>query len=176
MRKKRLAILFSALLAVAIPAGVYAAKTLIKPTAVAGGYYSDIVNRVEISADNTAFTFRKTEAGTQTFQAAVTLSLKKCEADFFARLDDLNVSGMDYDTLIFLCKTPGLENAVPQDLYLPAENEESIPLTYEILLTFSSDAAGKYDPVLEIEFTSGLTEATADERLLQIPLTITVQS
>ena len=171
MRNRKLALLLSAVFVLLIPPGVFAAKTLLRPKSAAGGYYRDIVDRLEITVDRTAFTFQ----GGGAMQAELTLTLQKTEADFYALIDAVDVAGLEYDSLELICETPGIDPALPENMLLPVRDGESAPLQWKLLLTFTADAPATLTPVLEVSYTSGLTAETADGRLLQIPLTLTVE-
>lgn len=176
MKKQKLIIALCAALLAAIPLGVLAVRTLLRPASATDGYYSDVVNRVSFAAENTSFVFRKTAAGAETMQAELTLTLKKCEPDFYAVLRDLRISGMAYENAEFICETAGMDGeALPGDVFLPVRDGAAAPLVYRVLLTFTADGAQTFTPTLDVEYTSGLTAESADERLLRIPLTIRVE-
>ena len=174
MKRKRILILLLAAALVTLPLGVLAAGSLLTPKKTAGGYRREIVDRIEATADATEFTFKAEEEGGQAFQAALTLTLKKTEADFYVLLDDLYLEGFDADSVEFLCETPGFADAAPGGLALPVQNNAPAELRYRVLITFRAEPPAEYAPALCVEFTSGMSEQTADAHLLRIPLKIEV--
>ena len=175
MKKKKLGAVFGALfLLISVPLTVFAVKSALKPFQSAGGYYHTVTDRVDFSVDYTQFTIKKTEGGAERCRIDFTLTAKKTEADFYAVLDHLDLTELDFVSASFLCTTAGMESAVPEALPLPVKNGESAPLSWNVSVTADFSAKGVYTAKLLIEYTAGLTKEPADSRLLEIPLTVTI--
>ena len=176
MTKKRIRALFAALFVLlCVPLTVFAIRAGAGPSKRSGGYYHTLVDRVDISVDSTEFTLKKSVSGAETFTVPFTLTLLKCEADFYATLDDLEITGVDYAQAEFLCATPGMESVRPAGLALPVLNGESVPLTWNVTLTADFAKKGAYTGAIRIAYTAGLTKETADSKLMEIPLTFNVE-
>ena len=175
MTEKRLRALLGALfMLLSVPLTVFAIRTAAEPSEQKGGFYHTLVDRVEISVDSTEFTLKKSVPDAETFAVPFTLTLQKCEADFYATLDELEITGLDYAQAEFLCATPELETARPAGLALPVKNGESVPLTWNVTVNIDLAEKGEYAAAIRIEYTAGLTKETADSHLQEIPLTIHV--
>ena len=175
MKNNKLISAFSILfLLVSIPLTVFAIRASQKPVESTGGYYHTLVDRVDVSADHTEFTFQKPDSPGDPCEITFLLTVKKCEADLFARLDSIGINGISYQNAAFFCETQGLENTVPERLLLPVSNGECIPLTWRVSVTASFPSKGDYTASLQLNYTSGLTEESADSRMLEIPLLVHV--
>ena len=132
------------------------------------------MDRVDISADATEFTFQKPASANDPCEISFLLTVQKSEADLYGRIDNITVNGLSYQKAVFLCQTPALENTVPENLLLPAADGKSVPLTWKVAVTALFPDKGDYQASLQINYTSGLTEVSADSRMLEIPLLIHV--
>lgn len=176
MTKNRIRALYAALFVLlCVPLTVFAIRAGAGPSQHGGGYYHTLVDRVDISVDSTAFTLKKSVSGAESFTVPFTLTLQKCEADFYATLDDLEIADLDLSQAEFLCATPGMETVRPAGLALPVQNGESVPLTFNVTLTANFANKGDYTATLKIAYTAGLTKETADSKLTEIPLTFNVE-
>ena len=176
MKKKKLLSAVSVVfLLLSVPLTVLAIRSATGPTEQKGGYYHTLVDRVDVSADHTEFTFQKSGADDETFALTFLLTVKKSEADFYAKIDGLELTGISYTNAAFLCQTPGFENAAPVNLLLPAQNGESVPVTWQVTVNTAAQTAGDYTATLRLSYTAGLTKESADSRILEIPLSIHVK-
>lgn len=170
-KTKYIALFLIVVLAVGIPTGVYAVKNGTSPTSSAGGYFSAIVDRVDITLSKTDFSFTKTQDGTQTFLLTAELTIKKGEPDIYACIHSVDVNGAKCNYVLF---TPGAENgseAAPNELILRSAEKR----TWNVEISVDIAAKTTITPELTIDFSSGLTQETADEHLTSIPLNITVK-
>ena len=173
MKHKQFISVFSVLyLFISIPLTVFAIKAAQIPTEKKGGYYHTLVDRVDVSADYTEFTFVQPKNAADACELKFLLTVKKCEPDLYARLDDVELMNLTYESATFLCTTRGQETALPQGVLLPVENGASVPLTWEVTINGRFNARGDYSASLRIHYTSGLTMESADSRILDVPLTI----
>lgn len=173
MKHKHIVSLFSIIfLFISIPLTVFAIRAAQTPTEKKGGFYHTLADRLDVTADFTEFTFEQPKTADDACEIRFLLTLNKCEPDLFVRLDDMEIMNLTYENAAFLCTTRGQETATPQALLLPAENGNSVPLTWEVTINGRFNAKGDYSASLRIHYTSGLTQESADSRILDIPLTI----
>lgn len=157
-----------------IPLTVFAIRAVQKPTETKGGYYHTLVDRIDVSADFTEFSFHEPDNANDTCEISFLLTVQKCEADLYARLDSISITGLSYQNAVFLCETPELENTVPENLLLPVVDGKSVPLTWRVTVTAGFPSKGDYSASVRLNYTSGLTQESADSRMLEIPLLIHV--
>ena len=175
MKTQRCRILFAALfLIICTPLTVFAIRAAAGPSDRNGGYYHTLVDRLDITVDYTQFTLKKSGKDAQTFEIPFTLTVKKCEPDFYAVLDDVEIEGLAYASADFICTTQTPDTAAPFDLPLPVSGNEPLPLIWNVTLRANFTEKGDYEAALRISYTTGLTQETADARLTTIPLLIHV--
>ena len=167
MKRKALILIMAAVLLIA---AVFTAIAVTRPSAGEGQYHRDIIDRVVFSVDPTHFSFVKTEQGDGTCELEFTLTAKKTEADFYAVLHTAELEGLDYESMIF--QTAAGDAYAPQDLMLPAENGKAVPVTWTVRVRLASAAALNTDFSLVLRYTSGMTQETAEEHVLRIPMQI----
>ncbi len=170
-KNKYFRIVLTVLLLACVPLCVFAVKNGITPTVSSGGFYSKTVNRMDFSLDKTEFTLKKNADGKETFIVTAELSVNKCEPDFFAYIKDVNINGISCNYVSFTAGENNGENVKPENIYL----RDTSPLTWTVEISFDAAAKQTLTPELQIGYTAGLTKDTADEHLLSIPLTVTIQ-
>ncbi len=166
MKRKVLILIMAAVL---LAAAVFTAIAVTRPSANEGSFERNIIDRVRFSVDHTAFTAaRSDEDGL--YEIAFTLTAEKTEADFYAVLHSAELEGLDYESMIFQTATG--EAFPPQELPLPAENGKAIPVNWSVRVRFAAAAAQDTDFSLILHYTSGITQETAEEHFLRIPMQI----
>lgn len=170
-KHRTLRILITVFLLLCIPLGVFAVKNGLLPTSATGGYYSVTENRMDFSLDKTDFVLTKTESGSQTYLLSATLSLRKCEPDLYACIDNIELTGTNYNYMVFTAAASNGSELTPEALILRDDGE----MTWTLEISLDAAAKTQFTPELTIEYTSGLTYDTADSHLLSIPLNITVK-
>ena len=167
---KYIRVFLAVLLALCIPLGVYAVKNGTAPEKTSGGYYSKTVNRVDFSLDATEFTCKKTVEGTETFAVSAKLTVRKCAPDLFAVIKKTDIAGLTCQYVLFSADSTPENDYVPENLVLRNDS----PLSWTVEMVFETSDKLSLSPELQIEYTSGLTQDTADEYLLSIPLKIDI--
>ncbi len=170
-KTKYIGLLLAVVIAISVPLGVYAVKNGIAPTSSSGGYFSAVADRMDFSLDKTEFTFTKTADGVQTFLLTTTLTLKKGEPDIYAFIDSVDIAGMNCNYVLFTPDTENGDESTPEDLVIRTDRE----LRWNVEISVDIAAKTQISPELTIDFASGLTEDTADEHRMSIPLKITVK-
>ena len=170
-RTKRILLLTAAVVLLAVFTAV--AIAVQKPAGSDGGFRQDVTDRVRIAVDRTDFTFDDNAEGTDGYEFTFTLSAEKTEADFYAVIHSVTLSGAAYESIRFQTVSD-TENLPPEELTLPAENGKTKEVQWEVSVRLPADAAGENDFQLIIDYTSGMTPDTADEHFLEIPLHVTI--
>lgn len=169
-KKKLLPVILSFLILLAAfsAAAAIAAK---KPAAVSGHFYQKIIDRVDFAVENTRFELVKDGEGAEEFILNLTLTAKKTEADFYAVIKDIQIEGMDYDSLE-ISDLSGVGGFSGREIVLPAENGETKEVKLLITLKFTCAGTEQISPALCVNYISGITRNTADEHYLSVPLEI----
>ena len=169
MHGRKLIAVLGALLALLLTAGAVCAAVLRSPEKAEGSYYRGIIDRVNVEVSPTRFVFASSEAQDETLVCELVLKLSKTEGDFYGRLLDLDVEGLDYDALQ-IADGSGEGTLSRDGALLPVDkNGAPQPLTLCLTLTFPRPEA-EVKPVLSLHLISGMSRETADERFLEIPL------
>ena len=166
MNRNKLILLCAAILtlaAVLVTVGIAVGR----PTQSEGGYYRDVIDRLDIGVEHTEFRLAADPDGE--YEVSFRLSLKKAEADFYALLHSVQIEGVQVKTLTF-CNVTGNAEFMPRDLLLPAENGVAKEIAWDVTLTFTAAEAGELPFSLTLDYTSGMTRDTADEHILEIPM------
>lgn len=151
-----------------VPLAAFAVKNGLEPYSKSGGYYSKTVNRMDFAFENTDFSLKKTTEGAETFILTSVLTVRKCESDLFARINTVELDGIDCNYIVFTAAEENGEAVRPENLTL--RNDSTLKWTLEISVNING--AATLAPELVIDFASGLTLDTADEHQLRIPLKI----
>ena len=171
MKSKK--ILIAVLAAVLLGTAVFAAAVGFRqPETKSGAFYQKLADRMDITVENTAFTLVWDEEGDNAFELPLTVTLKKTEPDFYAKLLGITVEGLEADALE-IADVSGKGALTKDGVLLPVENGEAVPLTYSVKVRFTAESDEALSPTLVLHYISGMTEGTADERYLEIPLEIT---
>ncbi len=144
-----------------------------KPAENGGSFVQEITDRMRFTVSPTAFTFAPPEEDAP-LEFRFTLTAEKNEADFYAVIHSVTLTGADYESVRFQTES-GTDNAVPQELVLPAENGKAQEIRWVVTVRLPADAAGENAFELAIDYTSGITQETADEHILTVPLNVTIE-
>ena len=144
-----------------------------KPAETGGSFVQEITDRVRFSVSPTAFTFAPPEAD-EPLEFQFTLTAQKNEADFYAVIHSVTLTGANYESIRFQTESGG-ENAVSQELVLPAENGKAQEVRWVVTVRLPADAAGENAFELAIDYTAGITQETADEHIITVPLNVTIE-
>ena len=166
-------ILITVITAVLLAAAVITGIALSRPAQSEGGFDRDIIDRVRITVDATQFTVEKPENADALCELEFQLCIQKTEADFYAMLRSADLEGLDYESMIF--QTASGDVCVPQDLTLPAENGKPVPVEWTVRVRFAPATAQTLDFSLALNYVSGITQETAEEHVLKIPMQIVVK-
>ncbi|MBQ6022118.1 MAG: hypothetical protein IJL25_04230 [Clostridia bacterium] len=144
-----------------------------KPAETDGSFVQEITDRVRFTVSPTAFTFAPPEED-EPLEFRFTLTAEKNEADFYAVIHSVTLTGANYESVRFQTES-GADNAVPHQLVLPAENGKAQEVRWEVTVRLPADAAGTNAFELAIDYTAGITQETADEHILTVPLKVTIE-
>lgn len=176
-KKTRFIISFCLVLLIAgLSAGVLAvanASKPVSPSLTAVPFERSFIDRIDLRLNATQFVFMIDEGGKYKLQ--FTFGAKKTEPDFFARLDDFYISGLQYSEMTV---TAGAENgntvAIP-GAELPSDydgNTQELRWTVEIL--FETPQTLSVEPVLHLAYTSGTKYELSESYRLEIPMLVKV--
>ncbi len=171
-KKKALMILAFALAVIFIPIGVFAIKNAGSPVNTGGGFVRKTIDRLNLTVDKTTFTFNKIDSNV--YNVSFTFTAEKTEADFYGVLDSFSVNGINSEYVLFTA-TDGTTQYVLNNTTLPASNGKPQLLSWTVEIPCKITSAGTVNGSIQIVYTSGVTSETADSRLLEIPLTVTVK-
>ena len=137
-----------------------------------GRFERDIIDRVRFTASPTSLTMTDAVPGEET-ELTFTLTAQKTEADFYAMIHSIRIEGLEYASVRFQSDNAG-DAYVPENLLLPAENTGPTEVTWTVMILYTPDSAGSTEFAVEIDYSAGLTQETADEHILSIPMQVTV--
>lgn len=171
--KKIISAVISITLALLIgAAAVTAINTLASKTE--GKTESYIVNRVNMSFENTDFAFENVNKG-DTLTCKAHFSVAKTEADFYGMLNSLSIQGIQMKNVVF---TAGKNNGTalfPSQQPLASLNGEPVALEWDISFSFVWDgSASEYKLNANIDYTTGVTKDTAQRFITSVPITVTI--
>ena len=169
--KKPFAALFAALLAAALVVGV-AAIAVGAARRSSGSVRRETIDRVDFTVENIEQTFSLADGGA--FSADILFTAKKTEADFYAMINDIAVTGAGIEKTDILPAADGGAVRSAIGAVLPAENGEPLEVKWIVHVTFAPDGAGEYPATLSVDYTSGVKLAAADRHIYTVPLRFTV--
>lgn len=146
-----------------------------KPDIVSGSFKNLIADRIEITVENTDFTINKSSADIENVTLTMYLSVKKTQADFYGILNSLSFSGVAYNNMIFTAKNTVSEEKIPENLVLSATDGTPDTFCWQIDINLAVAGKGTYQSTLTIDYTTGLTQKTSQNRFVEIPITINVE-
>ena len=166
-RNKKIGI--AALVLLLLAAFALTGIAIIRPAQSSGSYERDIIDRVRFSVENTDFVLTQEPGGTGETELVFTLSAQKTEADFYAVIHSVNLIGLNYRSMTFQAMDAD-QPYIPEELTLPADNGKPAELKWTVTVNFTADPAAAKDFELQIDYSSGITPATADEHILSVPM------
>lgn len=175
MKKNTVKILICILILISLPLSVFAVQKAIKPTSQTGEYEQKLLDRVNLSVENTDFVITKTSDGEETFYITFNFSAQKTEADFYAKINSFSISGIEFENIIFTADEQNGTSVNPDSLVLSAKDDKPIQYKWTAQMTFNITEKGVYTPILEIDYTSGTSKENSEDRYFSVPLTITVK-
>lgn len=141
---------------------------ILRPARNSGTYNRDITDRVRFTVENTDFVFPKETSESGEAELIFTLHAKKTEADFYAVIHSIELTGLKYNSMTFQTVDSEI-NYIPENLALPAVRGEAVEVTWIVTVNFTPKAEPQ-DFELQIDYTAGITPTTADEHILSIPM------
>lgn len=169
-RKRFLIISLAFLLALLIPLGAWAVKSGLPAKSSGGGYYSKTVNRMDFSVTNTDFVLEKTKEGAESFLLETQIDIRKCEADFYAKIKSIEITGQKINRAVFYSTEEKGENYFPEDIIIRDDKTH----TWNCEISFEGIYPVETQAQLIIEYESGISLDTADAHRLTVPISITV--
>lgn len=173
-KHKILTFLTVCVLLLGITVGAFAIAGGKKPTSQSGGFYNPVADRMEISVENTDFVLKKASSSSERYTVSLNLSVKKTQSDFYAMLNSFTLSGLAYENIVFTALNDDTKGKTTDSLVLPVKNGEPVLLKWQVDITFSVVNKGVYKPTITLDYTSGMTPSSAQQKLTEIPLSITV--
>lgn len=146
-----------------------------KPSVQSGDFENLIADRIEITLKNTDFVLKKTESGAETFTLTCFLTAKKTQADFYAMINSFELTDLAYDNIVFTALNGNTEGKTLNSLSLTATGGSPDIYSWQVDITLSVIGKGVYNSALKLDYTSGMTENTAQSKTMEIPLKITVE-
>lgn len=173
--KKITAFLSAMLLLICIGFTAFAVAGGKKPSVQAGEYENLIADRIELIVKNTDFVLKKSSDGAESFTLTLFFSAKKTQSDFYGVIDNVTLSSLAYDNIVFTALNEKSENKNINGLVLTATDGNPDLYEWQVDITLSVLGKGVYKSALIIDYTSGMTESMAGSRRAEIPLSITVE-
>lgn len=146
-----------------------------KPTVQSGSFSNTVADRIEITVENTEFVLKKSNNNTETFTLTMFISAKKTQPDFYAVLDNIELTSLAYDNIVYTAKSEAAENKTVNSLQLTSTNGKADIFSWQTDITLSVLGKGVYNAALKISYTSGITKETAQSKFMEIPIKITVE-
>ncbi len=173
--KKITAILSVIILVAGISFTVFAITGGKKPSVQSGEFENLIADRIELTVKNTDFVLTKSTDEAETFTVTCFFTAKKTQADFYAVIDNFEFTSLSYDNIVFTALNEKTEDKTVNGLTLTASDAQPDLYEWQVDITLSVLGKGVYKSALKIDYTSGMTQQTAQSKTVEIPLTITVE-
>ena len=139
-----------------------------------GKKQSYIVNRVNITFENTEFTFDNATAG-ETLTCKAHVSIEKTEPDFYGKLNSITISGVPLTSTVFSAGKNNGDTSLPENAVLPVSDGKTVPLEWDIEFSFVFDGeTTSYNLSADIDYTTGVSEVTAQRYITSVPITVLV--
>lgn len=178
MKLKKHRILLSVLSLILIIGITFSVNAIVgakKPSVTAGEFLNRIADRVEITLENTVFTLKKSTTGAEKFTLTMYLCAKKTQGDFYGIINSFELSGIAYDSIVFTALNENTTDKTLDSLVLTSTNGQPDTFKWQIDVTMSVSGKGVYTPSVKLDIVSGMTKTTAQNKLIEIPLSITVK-
>lgn len=146
-----------------------------KPTVEAGSFENLIADRIEIKVENTEFTLKKSTDSPEQFTLTLFFSAKKTQPDFYAMINSFSLKDLSYDNIVFTALNDETEEKTLDYLLLPANNGEPEEMKWQVDITLTVAGKGTYESAIKLDYTSGMNKNSAQQKIMEIPLKITVE-
>ena len=140
-----------------------------------GKWDNPIANRIALTVENTEFTLKKATESAEAYTLTLFITAQKTQGDFYGVINSFSLSGMAYDSIVFTALTDAAQNKTMDSLVLTSANGTPDTYKWQIDINVSIQGKGTYTPTIKLYVTSGMTKDTASERIVEIPLKITVE-
>lgn len=174
-KHKAVMIIISVIVLIGISFSAVALSSPKAPDVSSGNFKNLYADRLEINVENTDFEIIKSSDEAQTVTITSIITLKKTQADFYGILNSLTFSGIAYDSLLFTSLNSVTEGKTPFDMTLGASDKAPDTYKWQMDVTFSVKGNGNYPATLTLDYTTGYTKDTAQQKLLEIPFSIIVK-
>ncbi len=176
MKKRKLIL---TLISVFLLSGIFITAVAVsgpkKPDAASGKAENLIADRIAFSLENTEFTIKKADEKAEKYILTMFFEAKKTQGDFYAVINSLTLTGIDYESIAFTALTDKAKGKTTDALVLTATNGEPDVYRWKIEIKLDIAKKGTFSPVLNFSYTSGTNKDSAMEKLTQLPLKITVK-
>ncbi len=176
MKKHRLlltVISVFALLGICITA--FAVVSAKKPDVTSGSMQSLIADRISVTLENTEFRIKKSSSAAEKYTLTMFITTMKTQGDFYGIINSLRLSGISYDNMVFTAHTPAAEGKTLDKLTLTATDGAPDTYKWQIDVTLTVSDKGTFTPEFILDYTTGTAADDAQQKLMRIPLTITVE-
>ena len=146
-----------------------------KPESTSGKWENLIADRIELTLENTEFTLKRSGDAAEEYTLTMLLTAKKTQGDFWGVINSFELSGIAYDNIVFTALSEAAQNKTIDSLVLTSTNGTPDTYKWQTDINVSIQGKGTYTPVIRLHLTSGMTKDTASERIVEIPLKITVE-
>ncbi len=146
-----------------------------KPDVTSGKTENLIADRISVIFENTQFNIRKNTSAEESYTLTAYLTVNKTQGDFYGIINSITLSGIDYDNIVYTALSPAAEGKTLEKLTLTATDGSPDIYKWQIDVTVSVSEKGEADPEFIIDYTSGTEEYDAQQKLMRIPLKITVE-
>lgn len=176
MKKHRIILtLISVFVLISICVTVFAAVGAKKPDIVSGKTENLIADRISVTVQNTEFTIKNKASAAEEYTLTIYLTAAKTQGDFYAVINSLKLSGISYSKMVFTALSEAAEGKTLDYLTLTAKNGVPEEYKWQIDVTLPIESKGEYAPEFIIDYTSGTKADAAQQKLMRIPLKITVE-
>ncbi len=176
MRKHKLIL---TLISVLVLSGIFITALAVaggkKPDISAGKAESLIADRIAFSLENTEFTIKKADEKAEKYTLTMFFETKKTQGDFYAVINSLTLSGIDYESITFTALSDKAQGKTTDALVLTATKGEPDVFRWQVDITLNLAKKGTFSPKIKLSYTSGTTKNSAMEKFTEIPLKITVK-
>lgn len=174
-KHKAVMIILSVIALIGISVSAVALSSPKAPDVSSGNFKNLYADRLEINIENTDFEIIKSSEEAETVTVSSIITIKKTQADFYGILNSLSFSGIAYDSILFTALNSNTEDKTPFNMILGVSDNEPDTYKWQMDVTFSVKGEGVYPAVLTLDYTTGYTKETSQQKILEIPFSITVK-
>ena len=165
--KKTIIILVVILLAIISAVSVFGVREA-RSTKSGGEFTNELYGRVSFNLSPTEFTFKND--GSDCILETV-LTARKNAMDFYAVLESITVSGLEYEKIVVTPESTNGENGEFAGLVMSSDDDGPITYKWKVAVYFGADAQIT-TPTIEILYSAGVKQEAASTRVMDIPLEI----